>query len=627
MRNLYKKWLSAFAIGIICIPAAWGQDFPMEKMSLEDMSAFEPQAGNWFIVGEVSMDPAVDVHHESGEEPDTRKKRRKRKKKDETPAAVTYQPGKGILLNMNTPEKKSQLITQWEHGDIDLAMEVMLPKGSNSGIYLQGRYEVQLLDSWGVKDAKFSDIGGIYRNWEQEPGKIYMGKAPLANAAKAPGLWQTLEISFRAPRFNDKGEKIANARFASVTLNGVRIHDNVEVPLPTGGPIENNEVATGPLMIQGDHGPVAFRNIRYRTLEDSDVALEDIQYSVFYGNFEDTGFTEGSPAEKGAIPALTWEVASADSAFAVRYTGTINIPEDDAYQFTFNANGMSRLTVDGREVSQKAISLSSGSYPFEVLYVRNQLWREPMLGLFVQSAGTHRKALHALSSFSPELNAVSPILIKVGSQPRLLRAFLDFEGDRNQRLTHTMAVGSPGGVHYIYDLKAGNLACAWRGRFIDATPMWHNRGDGSYQPLGVLQYFFTSPSLADLSSENAPFPEQSTQEDFKGKGYEIEESTGRPIFKYSYKGREVSDKIYPDEDYKMLIREVTVENSNEAQPLYFKLAEGASIDAMPDGAFNIEGQYYIRLLSDGKPVIRSVDGRKELVLTLNQNPVKYSIIW
>jgi hypothetical protein len=70
-----------------------------------------------------------------------------------------------------------------------------------------------------------------------------MGKAPLTNAAKAPGLWQKMKISFKAPKFDAARKKIANARFVSVELNGIQIYDNVEVPLPTGGPVENNEGA------------------------------------------------------------------------------------------------------------------------------------------------------------------------------------------------------------------------------------------------------------------------------------------------------------------------------------------------------------------------------------------------
>jgi hypothetical protein len=64
-----------------------------------------------------------------------------------------------------------------------------------------------------------SDIGGIYLNWEKEKGKIYLGKAPLSNPAKAPGLWQKLKITFHAPRFDAAGKKIANSRFVSVDLS------------------------------------------------------------------------------------------------------------------------------------------------------------------------------------------------------------------------------------------------------------------------------------------------------------------------------------------------------------------------------------------------------------------------
>jgi len=256
-----------------------------KDLELTDLSGFNPQAGNWMIVGKVMMDPTIDIHEPPPpppppvETPAKKKRKRKRKKAQALPPppppkpkAVTYQAGTGILLNMNNDSIKDNLVTQWKHGDLLLDLEVMIPKGSNSGIYLQGRYEVQLLDSWGVEDPSFTDIGGIYRNWESEKGKIYMGKAPITNAAKAPGLWQHLSIAFKAPRFDGAGNKIANARFIFVDLNGVRIHENVEVPLPTGGPLEKNEVPFGPLMIQGDHGPVAFRNVHYQMLQETDLS-------------------------------------------------------------------------------------------------------------------------------------------------------------------------------------------------------------------------------------------------------------------------------------------------------------------------------------------------------------------
>jgi 3-keto-disaccharide hydrolase len=118
----------------------------------------------------------------------------------------------------------------------------------NSGVYLQGRYEVQILDSYGLK-SQDNDCGGIY--------KI---AAPRVNACKAPTVWQSYDIDFHAPQFRD-GKKISPARI-SVVQNGVAIHDNVEIPLDnTVAGLGGDPSQPGPIMLQ-DHGnPVQFRNI------------------------------------------------------------------------------------------------------------------------------------------------------------------------------------------------------------------------------------------------------------------------------------------------------------------------------------------------------------------------------
>lgn len=643
MYNLRRCFLFAASLSVT---ALYGQDDSIKKLSLTDMSEFKSQAGNWQIVGDVAMNPMVDIHeHAEQPAPETRKKNKKEKVQPvpQKPQAVTHQAGTGILLNLNDKTRKDNLVSVFEHGDIELELEVMLPKGSNSGIYLQGRYEVQLLDSWGVKDPSFSDIGGIYRNWETEKGKIYMGKAPLANAAKAPGLWQKMKISFRAPKFNDKGEKIANARFVSVELNGVRIHDNVEVPLPTGGPIENNEKAMGPLLIQGDHGPVAFRNIKYRLMKDVVFALSDINYKTFYGSFKTISeFSSLKPSESGSIPELTCEVLTNENAYGVIYTGNITVPEDGTYEFQVAYTGGGRLVInnkvanefqrpDGWQFEKSTIALKAGKYPFEYYNYKDASWMPPRLGLFVQSATTYPQSLHAFNSLPPDDQPVSPIYLEPGSEPRLLRAFLDFKGDQKQRLTHTIGVGSPDGEHYIYDLKSGNLVCVWRGPFVDTTPMWHDRGDGSFRPRGAVQYLFNNQPLAFLSTQNEPFPlitrESVTKEgEYKGKGYEIEESTRRPIFKYSYQGMDVEDKVYPSDNNRTITHEVSIKNRGTKTGLHYKLGEGQSITQMPGGLYAINDKEYYIKVDGATPVVREVNGIKEIIVPVDSN-VKYSIIW
>ncbi len=167
-------------------------------------------------------------------------------------------PGTGIFVN-GPIGKAPNLRSFLEHGDCQLHAEFLVSSNSNSGIYFQGRYEVQIFDSWGVAHPKYSDCGGIYQRWKNNAG--YEGHGPRVNASKAPGEWQTFDITFRAPRFDASGKKTENARFVKVVHNGKVIHENVSLNGPTRSPAFEKEGIAGPIILQGDHGPVAFRNI------------------------------------------------------------------------------------------------------------------------------------------------------------------------------------------------------------------------------------------------------------------------------------------------------------------------------------------------------------------------------
>ncbi len=183
----------------------------------------------------------------------------------EKPKLLSAKAGKSILVN-GAKGRARDLLSQRAFGDVEVHVEFLIPKGSNSGVKLQGLYEIQILDSFGVKQPKGSDCGGIYPRAEFKPKYHYIdeGVPPRVNACKKPGEWQTLDIVFQAPRFDADGKKTANARFVKVTFNGEVIHDNVEAATPTGHAWRRKEMAKGPLLLQGDHGPVAFRNVRVR---------------------------------------------------------------------------------------------------------------------------------------------------------------------------------------------------------------------------------------------------------------------------------------------------------------------------------------------------------------------------
>jgi len=176
---------------------------------------------------------------------------------------LTSNDGKGAIYN-GKKGTSINLISKEEFGDCEVHVEFMVPKGSNSGVYLMGRYEIQVFDSWGKEKLEHSDCGGIYQRWKDNMG--YEGRPPRVNASKKPGEWQSFDITFRAPRFDAEGKKVENAKFVKVVHNGQVIHENESLSGPTRASAWEDEKATGPLMLQGDHGPVAYRNIRVKKL-------------------------------------------------------------------------------------------------------------------------------------------------------------------------------------------------------------------------------------------------------------------------------------------------------------------------------------------------------------------------
>lgn len=608
-----------------------------QQETFENLNNFKDQSGNWMIVGDVTMNRNIDVHHKPTTDQTGKKKKKKKKEEPVAPKAVDFSAGTGILLNINNEAQKDALFTKWEHEDIKLELEVMLPKGSNSGIYFQGRYELQLFDSWGVKNPKYSDIGGIYRNWEQDPAKIFRGIAPSSNAAKAPGLWQKLKIHFQAPRFNEAGEKIANAKFVSVDLNGVRIHSNVEVPTYTGGQISKQEASRGPLMIQGDHGPVAIKNFKYQLLKESDVTMSTWEYKTYKGAFKGLEqIDEATAVLSGNVKELDVNVTGEEDEYGVVYSGTLNIEKDDNYAISVGYTGGVKVLVDGKvlgvnnsssdqAVLKKEISLSKGAHAVQITNIKSAGWRAARLGFFVESATTNPVAFHAYDSYPPSINSTSPIFVDAGSQPRMLRAFVAFKGNE-KRLSHTIGVATPAGLNFVYDLSSANVVGVWRGDFVDATPMWHNRGDGSFRPRGAVQWTFLNQSIAQLESENSPFPETGNAPDFVSKGYVINSENKLPIFKHTYKDVSVENSIVTDGSNTYFIREVKFSKTGLSN-WYMKLASG-SVKKMQDGSYAIGDQaYYIKVLSGQIPKVREVNGESELILPIDGSSVKYEIIW
>ena len=168
---------------------------------------------------------------------------------------------------MTVVARSGDIISKETYGDAHVHVEFWLPlmadqhgqSRANSGVYVQGCYEVQVLDSFGLATPGDGDCGGIYGYYK-----------PLCNANLEPEKWQTYDIYIRAAKFDENGECIEDA-FITVLLNGVCIHNASRLYDATGGNLENRRVPVGPLMLQDHQCPVRYRNIWFERLDrDSD---------------------------------------------------------------------------------------------------------------------------------------------------------------------------------------------------------------------------------------------------------------------------------------------------------------------------------------------------------------------
>jgi len=174
------------------------------------------------------------------------------------PKQLVAADGTGEMINLTTEHGGSlDIFSREKFGDCRIELQLMVPQGSNSGVYVMGEYEIQVLDSWGKTKMGPGDMGAIYG-----------ASPPPVNACLRSGQWQKYIIEWQAPRFDAAGNKKAdgNARFLKVELNGQVLHQNLQMPKQTPGGVAGKEDSTGPLMFQGNHGPVAYRNIIVKPL-------------------------------------------------------------------------------------------------------------------------------------------------------------------------------------------------------------------------------------------------------------------------------------------------------------------------------------------------------------------------
>ncbi|WP_185958337.1 family 16 glycoside hydrolase [Fodinibius sediminis] len=626
-----RTWFAYFIILLLMVQACGGSHTPQEKvmerlpmkqLSLQNLDSFRETSQNWTLAGQVVAD---------------RNKIRDLQGVERT----------GILVNIPTERHQDHLLTRWMHGDLELEMDFLMPGNSSSGIFLMGRYEIQLHDSWNVKAPQFSDLGGIYQRWDDskpEGNRGFDGKAPTLNAARAPGLWQHVKIKFSAPEFDQEGDKIANAKFEEVWINGVLVQEDAEISGPTRAAAFEEEAARGPLMIQGDHGPVAIRNVRYKRYDKKSIQLANLDYDYYAGTYDRIpDFDSLQVTESGSTDSLAGNIIDKDDRYALKYTGTLRTPNRGKYLFRLQNAGMVRMKIDDKIIFDQnsyhrmhenhvaTVMLDSGRHTFSLEYLDHQNDWYWGLTLFAEGPHLRYQRLHSLSSVPGGGRSLPDIVVESRERVKVLRSFTRHG---NTKRTHVVNVGFPNQVNFNYDMGQGALLQAWNGPFINTNEMWVNRGEAQVaKPAGPSLSFDGKPSFATLAGGSSSWPDSVSWDVLQVEGYSISQK-GIPVFSYNLDGISIEDRIEGQTHNRRLVRTIRFSADDPRDDFWMHLASGETIEEERQGEYIVgDRSFYLDIekSAGAEPRIIETEAGQELRLKLldaaSAATITYAVIW
>jgi len=574
MRSIIQK-LSLFLLAFpLAVNAQTGKG-NYSPVPLKDLTSFENSSSNWAVKGNVSIHPT----------------------KNE---AAKTQNGEGVLIGT----AGAALQTKVKARDLRMYAEFMLSPGAEGSIILPGGKRIRLADNR-QKEPSASTSG-------------FIGQFPTQNAAKAPGLWQSVELAYDASVATVKN----SARLNSLKLNDVIILESVYLPL------SKSITEAQSLGLEVTKGTIAFRNIGYQLLNDrKPLTLANLTYKLYSDKWDAKEYSKLEKEDKTA--ALTQEVTNGMREFHLVYEGEMNAEEDGDYVFTTIYSGpIFTLDIDGKTVvtsgestSQEShsgsVNLTKGTHRFKIHYSRFP-WRQPALGLRVQKPGIRQYDLHILSSL-PEPEPKPYIGVTPELRPEMVRSFILLPGEKYKR-THCLSVGSPTGWSYTMDLNRGALLQAWRGQFANVTEMWYERGEPQLlEPAGLKVPVSGKSSIAVLENEKSVWPDSAN---VKYQGYSLDPQ-GFPSIRYAVASATVSDHITSSTD--AINRTIEVKG-NPSGSLYSLLASGKNIQLVEKGLYQVDNRYYIQIDKKAKVVLRTSGDNQELLLPVSGS-ASYSMFW
>jgi hypothetical protein len=573
MLSLSRFYFLLLVLGPLLV-SAQGNYTPLP---LSDLSAFGPAGSNWSVRSEVAMHPGK-------------------------ANSLTTRPGSGVLVGTSG----APLTTQLKARDLRLRLEFMLSPGAEGYVQLPGGQRVRLSD-----DRQVPIPGALSSG--------YIGQFPAQNAAKAPGLWQTLELAYDAAAPAQPGSALLN----SLALNNVTVQQSVYLPLAK--PLAEAQ----PLTLEVTRGTIAFRNLGYQLLADrKPLALSGMKYKLYNDSWNTP--TPVKLVREAPTTVLTQEIGTGMREFHAVYEGTMAVEEAGQYIFTTAYTGpIFKLDIDGKPViaggeatSQDTypgtIQLDKGTHPFRLHYSRFP-WRPAGMGLRVETAGVRPYDLHPLSSL-PVPEPKPYMGITPSGRPEMIRSFIQLEDEKYKR-THCLSVGSPAGWHYTMDLNRGALLHAWRGQFANVTEMWYERGEPQLLfTAGLTVPVSRQSNVAVLPAATTAWPDSA---EISYLGYRLD-AQGYPMMRFAAGAATVSDYLVPVADG--LVRTVAVEGTPGGGTFYALAGSGQQIVQIENGLYQIDNRYFVRVDKKLKPLLRTSAGRQELLLPVTGS-TSYTMYW
>jgi hypothetical protein len=437
-----------------------------------------------------------------------------------------------------------------------------------------------------------------------------------------------------------------------VTWNGVVIHQNVELFGSTRAAAFQDEKPLGPLMFQGDHGPVTYRNIRITKLGNASVKIvPPVQYKIYENAFtrEKKGDIQTVPKEKDLstlTPVKVGETELIDVSVSRRgtqyyvITGSFEVSKNNVYLFKGNYHGYANVLIDnelvlsdvdvpwyGMSFNEEVLGkkrLEAGKHTFRIGYTHRDWERNVRaFGLSVKAEG-EGEGWQTLHDKKSEMEFSKTVMNEVylTNQPIFQRSFVVFDGSKR---THAINVGFPQGVHYSYDTKSGSLLNVWRGRFINTTEMWHDRGgEQTAEPLGMSQQMTGLFPLIDKMNLSPVSPSSLRYE-----GMQLVDIDGQKTPQYILKlgNLVLKDWSQPSPNNQGMTRNLSFSEIPTDKRILLAHAK-KGIKKVSEGLYAIDdAAYFIKISSSNTPVIVEKEGQQWLVSDIKNTLFTYQIVF